>query len=353
MTRFCFFASILAACLHWSTADAAAPAEVPAPVSVQMNAQPDPADVLPLRSFSIGPRWSGSWQQRGPLVLQVRLLLDAAPDDWLQVSVRVPDGYRSGEWGPGEWIAFYFLAHSPAATFEISLRPTTAAESTVSFPLLVQAGGRRTWLSVYLNGTANGYAAALVEIDRDGNPRWFANPDARADPHPRQTSYWSLTASVSDALAFIADVLQIDLYARHYLSRWCGVGMRPTSPQAALSEVAACAGCEVQQLGKREYAVAFADGYRGPPDTSWFVVPQGEELRVYANDAPAAEVIPALVESAGATMSASPDLDLSSVTCDHTGSLRGSLEAVCARARPPLVWAEHDGVFSFTTRRKE
>jgi hypothetical protein len=334
---------VLFALLSWSVVAAFAAPEAP----------PSALSPLPLRlsSYTIDPSWSaGSGGRR--LVLQGHVLLDVAPDDWVQVSALIPDGYRAGERGPGEWVPFYFLTHSRRVVFDLDLQPTDDEGRTVSFPVLIQSGGRSAWLEIYLKGSGAdfGYASAIVQTDASGQPVWFVDRQSPAALSGDLGSYWYFATSVSEALAFVGEMLDLDLHTPAYFTVWCGVGLRPGTLQDLLWECASRAGCEATKVGEREYDIDFADTYVGAPDASWFAVRQADLLRVHADGASAFDLVPAVVECLGATMEPSSALSGSTITSDWMGSPSFAIEAVCSSARPALAWTEHDGVFSFTLR---
>jgi len=214
------------------------------------------------------------------------------------------------------------------------------ADRLISFPVAIQMGNRQAWLRIFLRRYDRGYAAAVVVLD-GGRPVWFPSAGDSSG-----LSYWTLMCTVSDALVFIANVLEIDIRAPDHLSPWCGTGMLAQNLDHLVQGVCQRAGCTFVSLGNT-IIVDFLPSYRGAPDASWFVIGQERDIRFSARNAPADDLISAIVEAGGGTIGAADALKGSLISQEWSGSFHSVLHAACDAAQPGLQWTEYEGVFDF------
>ncbi len=309
---------------------------------------PSRSDQLDISSISLDLSWREGARDGRELVLSIRLSLASPPRDWLQVSVQVPEGYTILDHLPGEWVPYYLLTHSPTAEIDIQLRPVDPGPSASRFPMLVQVGHRRAWTTLWLGSYPSGHAAACAFADASGRPVWFTSPEP--DRRGAAGSFWLLMTNVSDALRFIADVLDVSIEVPGPLSPWCGMGLFTASAESLLEAICSCAGCVPERTGDGGFIVRFDETYLGAPDASWFVVRAGEEIRFHASEAPADDLLPALLAAAGESLGESPDLAASRVSHTWSGSLRSVVESACANAHPRLGWEVRDNRYRFWCR---
>ncbi len=301
---------------------------------------------LQVTSFWVDLAWAGTRAESCTVTLELSVRLSRHPDDWLAITARVPEGYRLANHEPGEWVPFYLMTHGAAADVEMCLQPTASAPRTVNFPVLLQVGPWRQWLTVYLRGTAEGYACAAALTDAAGGTLWFHRPDTPSSTE-LPGSVWSLPTNVGEALVFVSQTLDVEIETPGYLRAWCGIGTTPATLGDLLSQVCFHAGCAARRVEERRYVVSFAESYRGAPDASWFVLREGHRLRYHAEDAPAAALLPALVEAAGETIGDSPDLVWPRVSHSSQGSFRTVLASACENAVPRLIWELREGALHF------
>ena len=294
---------------------------------------------LPLRSIYLGIDANEGQPGGSSATLTLGLTLDTPVEDWLHINVLVPEGCRIWGRAEGQWVPAYFLTYSLGARLEMRLSEIES-DRLISFPIAVQTGEKQAWLKVFLRRYDRGYAAVVVVLD-GGQPIWFSSPDDSGG-----FSYWTLMCTVSDALAFIGNVVEIDIRAADYLSPWCGTGMLVQDLDHLVGEVCRRAGCTFVSLG-RTIIVDFVPSYRGAPDASWFVVDQERGIRFSAQNAPADELIPAIVEAVGGTIGVDDALRESRISQEWSGSFRAVLHAACEAAEPGLQWTEHEGIFDF------
>jgi hypothetical protein len=301
-----------------------------------------------LGGIAVEPRWDHTavGTREPAVILAVEFRLPEAPADWVQVRVGIPPTWKSTGQREG-WTSFYFLANARTIRFEMELRQLEHTDAVSRFPVLVQTGNRTGWLNLYLQSTDHGFCAAVARVDERGRPLWFSGDFADSSDR----GYWSLLSTVSEALQFVGNVLDIDIHPPSYLSPWCGVGMRSHSAENLIEVVCTRAGCVIQRERPGEYVIDFAPGYVGDRDASWFVlIARGRVTLSADRGVPADVLVPALLEATGARLGPSPDLSGSTIWCSWTGSFRGALEAVCESAQPPLWWEEQDGGYVFSRR---
>ncbi len=306
---------------------------------------------LQVTSFWVDLAWAGTRAESCTVTLELSVRLSRQPDEWLVITAHVPEGYRLADREPGEWVPFYFMTHSTAAHVEMCLEPAASAPPTVSFPVLLQVGSWQQWLTVYLRGSAEGYACAAALMDAAGSTLWFHGPHTLSSAG-LCGSVWSLPTSVGEALLFISQTLGVEIDTPGYLRAWCGIGTAPATLGDLLSQVCFHAGCAARRVEEGRYAVKFAESYRGAPDASWFVLREGRQLRYHAKDAPAVALVPALVEAAGETMGDSPDLVWPRVSHSSQGSLQTVLASACESAVPRLTWESREGALYFRLAAK-
>lgn len=303
-----------------------------------MKAASAAREPLAIKSFSADTTWSADEPGAGRLCIQVTATLDFIPEGWVQANVLVPEGYRAPAHASGQWVSFYFLTHSPSVSLDIVLYPETDHPPTVSFPILLEAGGRRSWLTLHVSTGPVGCALALAQVDASGHPRWFSG---------RPRSWWCFPTTVSHGLSFVADVLDVEIHTKHELVPWCGQGTSASSLDGLLELVSDDAGCVADRIGEGEYLIRFHETYRGAPDASWFVVRDGDRIHFHATGTPADQLIPAIVEVGGSVVAESPDLADATVYLDGYGTLRTLIERACTEAHPPLAWSLYDGAYHF------
>ncbi|MBN1459636.1 MAG: hypothetical protein JXA57_08860 [Armatimonadetes bacterium] len=343
-------ATCLAACLLAVTSGTAAarPSATPAEGAL-ISPSPPQSKPLVLDGIAVEPRWDHTTAgMAGQCVtLAIELRLSNAPEDWVQISAAIPPEWKAAGQRDG-WTSWYFLSNSRSISFEMELQELKQTDRVSEFPVLVQAGNRSGWLRVYLEKGDHGFCSAITRVDERGRPRWFKGESADGSDR----AYWSLGTTISEALAFVGDVLGVDIHPPSYLSPWCGVGVRSDSPRSLIEVVSARAGCIIEDAREDEYVIDFAPGYIGKPDASWFVLIEHGRVRIFGDRGVAAdELVAALLEAVGARLAASPDLAESTVYCSWNGSFRGALEALCEGARPALTWEENsNGEYIFSRR---
>jgi len=242
-------------------------AEAP-PAAIPIRSSPPRPEPLGLAGIAVEPRWDHTTAGTvgTPVTLAVELRLAETPHDWVQISVQIPPGWKAMGQREG-WTSCYFLSSSRTISFELELQELGQTDTASEFPVLVQTGGRTGWLRLYLQAPDHGFCAAVARVDEHGRPLWFTGESADGSDR----AYWSLRATVSEALAFVGRVLDVEIHPPAYLSPWCGLGTRSHSPGKLIEAICQRAGCVIERSGAGGYLLDFAPGYTGGPDASWFV----------------------------------------------------------------------------------
>jgi len=327
------------------------------PQRIPPQAQQAEEPFLQALSFSISAP-DLPWVEEQEFALEFSLWLTpeaTALEDWLSIYILLPEGYSSPAHISGEWAAFYFRGTTRSLGFQLPLRVKAQKPALAGFPLLLTLGQRRTHAVGFIGSGEKGHAAAIALCDKEGKPRWPEPYSEDISWSRQRESWWSFHTSVSEGLAFVGEVLGLDIRAPDPLATVARFGISVGLVEDLLRNLSWYAGCVVEKVGERAYAVRFADGYHGAPDASWFVVKKRERFQFHfrGENVPVRDLLLAVIESEGGTMAYSLALADTKVIVDgQTSTLEQALDLICECSAPQLAWRVQDGIYRFELKQK-
>jgi len=235
----------------------------------------------------------------------------------------------------------------------LPFRIAAEKRTTARLPMLLCLGERRVEAVLFLRSSEKGSVAAMALLNEKGKPLW-PQPHSQGVWQPADVpNWWNFYSSVSEGFTFVADVLGLEICTPGPLVALAGFGQPAYYTEELLRSLAREAGCVAEKVSKRAYRVRFADGYRGAPDASWFVVREGEQFYFRAQDVPVRPLLAAMVELVGGALVEGADLAGAKVVVGGlTPSLAQALDLICECSTPQLVWWSRDGTYRFELKQK-